>query len=456
MAFTVEGLHLPLKLPIDSFTPAELPDLTPQLLLNLEAAGYGPPTPLQRHTVPVAFAARDLLVMGATHGTGLTVSLLLPIVGRLALDPRAVAAQTAADGASRPRALVLAADREGATHALDVARELARRTPLRCALACGGIQLEDTLAELAAGVDVLVATAGGAIALLERGRLALDAVSILALLDADALLDGGFEGAARRLLLAEKMPPPCAAQCFRAAQFGRRAIRPMRNSACAFLSDARPLLAPRRAQRQTLVSCAALSAPLRALLGETMRADPVHVTAPAAWRAACVRPLVEQRLEFAEEGRQQPRLAEVVGKPPPGLCVVVCASRRRCEMVAFALQGEGVEALAFAHEKMKPKERHAALEPFTAARARVLVTTDAALRGLELRRVHHVVGFDMPPTMEAYADRMQCVGRAGHTGVLTTMVTDQVRRDALAELVELLRATRADVPRWAEGMARAL
>ena len=450
MAFTVEGLHLPLKLPIDSFTPAELPDLTPQLLLNLEAAGYGPPTPLQRHTVPVAFAARDLLVMGATHGTGLTVSLLLPIVGRLALDPRAVAAKTAADGASRPRALVLAADREGATHALDVARELARRTPLRCALACGGIQLEDTLAELAAGVDVLVATAGGAIALLERGRLALDAVSILALLDADALLDGGFEGAARRLLLAEKMPPPCA------AQFGRRAIRPPRNSACALLSDARPLLAPRRAQRQTLVSCAALSAPLRALLGETMRADPVHVTAPAAWRAACVRPLVEQRLEFAEEGRQQPRLAEVVGKPPPGLCVVVCASRRRCEMVAFALQGEGVEALAFAHEKMKPKERHAALEPFTAARARVLVTTDAALRGLELRRVHHVVGFDMPPTMEAYADRMQCVGCAGHTGVLTTMVTDQVRRDALAELVELLRATRADVPRWAEGMARAL
>ena len=58
--------------------------------------------------------------------------------------------------------------------------------------------------------------------------------------------------------------------------------------------------------------------------------------------------------------------------------------------------------------------------------------------------------------MEAYADRMQCVGCAGHTGVLTTMVTDQVRRDALAELLALLRATRADVPRWAEGMARAL
>ena len=253
MAFTVEGLHLPLKLPIDSFTPAELPDLTPQLLLNLEAAGYGPPTPLQRHTVPVAFAARDLLVMGATHGTGLTVSLLLPIVGRLALDPRAVAAQTAADGASRPRALVLAADREGATHALDVARELARRTPLRCALACGGIQLEDTLAELAAGVDVLVATAGGAIALLERGRLALDAVSILALLDADALLDGGFEGAARRLLLAEKMPPPCAAQSaaaqlFRAAQFGRRAIRRARSSLTPALSS---LLAGRSGRRSS-------------------------------------------------------------------------------------------------------------------------------------------------------------------------------------------------------------
>ena len=96
MAFTVEGLHLPLKLPIDSFTPAELPDLTPQLLLNLEAAGYGPPTPLQRHTVPVAFAARDLLGMGATHGTGRTVSLLLPIVGRPAPYPPPVPAHHAA------------------------------------------------------------------------------------------------------------------------------------------------------------------------------------------------------------------------------------------------------------------------------------------------------------------------------------------------------------------------
>ena len=130
-------------------------------------------------------------------------------------------------------------------------------------------------------------------------------------------------------------------------------------------------------------------------------------------------------------------------------------------MVAFALQGEGVEALAYAHEKMKPKERQVALEPFTSARTRVLVTTDAALKGLEdlfLKglRVRHVVGFDMPLTMEAYADRMQCVGRAGHTGVLTTIVTDQVRRDALAELVALLHSTRANVPRWAEGMARAL
>ena len=111
--------------------------------------------------------------------------------------------------------------------------------------------------------EAAVATAGGAIALLERGRLALDAVSILALLDADALLDGGFEGAARRLLLAEKMPPPCAAQFGRratrpprnsAAQFGRRATRRARDSACAARREVFVCLSDGRSRPAALAS----------------------------------------------------------------------------------------------------------------------------------------------------------------------------------------------------------
>ena len=236
MAFTVEGLHLPLKLPIDSFTPAELPDLTPQLLLNLEAAGYGPPTPLQRHTVPVAFAARDLLVMGATHGTGLTVSLLLPIVGRLARDPRAVAAQRAADGASRPRALVLAADREGATHALDVARELARRTPLR-ALACGGIQSRtrspssppaSTSSSRRRAARSRSSSAGGS-----RSTRCRSSRSSTPTPSSTAASRAPRAGCSSPRRCRRRAPRNASApRNSAAAQFGRRAIRPPRNSAC--------------------------------------------------------------------------------------------------------------------------------------------------------------------------------------------------------------------------------
>ena len=203
-----QGTDLPLSMPIASFGPSDLPQLSAQLLENLKLAGHEAPTPLQRHVVPIALAGRDALIVGAGRDSQ-AASLLLPVVARLMLDPRALPAKSGG-----LRAVVLATTREAASRTVQEARQLVLRTPLRCTLACGGTPVDETLAELSAGVELLVApsnspssnpsrkplsagvellvaTPGRLVDLVERGRAVLGGLKVLALLEVDRLLDLG-------------------------------------------------------------------------------------------------------------------------------------------------------------------------------------------------------------------------------------------------------------------------
>ena len=218
-----QGTDLPLSMPIASFGPSDLPQLSAQLLENLKLAGHEAPTPLQRHVVPIALAGRDALIVGAGRDSQ-AASLLLPVVARLMLDPRALPAKSGG-----LRAVVLAPTREAASRTVQEARQLVLRTPLRCTLACGGTPVDETLAELSAGVELpvapsrspssdpspkplsagvelLVATPGRLVDLVERGRAVLGGLKVLALLEVDRLLDLGFEPQLRRLLLLQANP----------------------------------------------------------------------------------------------------------------------------------------------------------------------------------------------------------------------------------------------------------
>ena len=197
-----QGTDLPLSMPIASFGPSDLPQLSAQLLENLKLAGHEAPTPLQRHVVPIALAGRDALIVGAGRDSQ-AASLLLPVVARLMLDPRALPAKSGG-----LRAVVLAPTREAASRTVQEARQLVLRTPLRCTLACGGTPVDETLAELSAGVELLVATPGRLVDLVERGRAVLGGLKVLALLEVDRLLDLGFEPQLRRLLLLQANPNP--------------------------------------------------------------------------------------------------------------------------------------------------------------------------------------------------------------------------------------------------------
>ena len=446
-----QGTDLPLSMPIASFDPSDLPQLSAQLLENLKLAGHEAPTPLQRHVVPVALAGRDALIVGAGRDSQ-AASLLLPVVARLMLDPRALPAKSGG-----LRAVVLAPTREAASRTVQEARQLVLRTPLRCTLACGGTPLDETLAELSAGVELLVATPGRLVDLVERGRAVLGGVKVLALLEVDRLLDLGFEPQLRRLLLLQGLPSAH--------------------------------------ERQTLLGCAVKPPDLQRRLPELARGDmvQVRVTGSAAVHAGCRNVLVEQRVVYAEERDKQPELGKLVRRTGEGLTVVVCSTRRRCEMVAYLLQGEGLTALV-QPDRLKPKEREAALqacatganpdpEPdppdpnansnpdpnpnpnpdqaFATGASRVLLVCDAGLAELNLPgllpglggRVSHVVGFDLPASMDDYAARVACTARGGRTGLLSTLIGENESKEALVQLMGLLRASDSEVPRWLEGQA---
>ena len=163
-------------------------------------------------------------------------------------------------------------------------------------------------------------------------------------------------------------------------------------------------------------------------------------------------------MRYAEERSKQAVVAEVV-RAVPGLVLVVAANRRACEVLGYFLRSEEIAAVEVNAEKgaKGSREREQALAAFAAGRAPVLVTTDSVLRtvGSELPPVKHVVSCDLPESMQEHSERLQFLGREGHTGRATTIIApENVGSPVLSELVDSLRASENDLPRWIEGMVK--
>lgn len=212
-----------------------------------------------------------------------------------------------------------------------------------------------------------------------------------------------------------------------------------------------------------MLSCAALSPAVQRVTSHLLRASSVRLTAPKPWLAAAKMPLARQAVVFADERSKQDALVGLLASPPKGgtaigfacLSLVACATRRQSEMVLFCLQGAGHAVSCLAHDRPKRAEKEQTLASFAAGATRVLVATDAALRavGAELCPVGHVISFDFPQNMNDYAHRLSYTARYGHTGHVSTIVTDSTPRQQIEALVEVLQRTGSEVPRWLEGMA---
>ncbi len=352
--------------------------LAQPLLAALSEQGYTSPTPIQAQAIPHALAGRDLLGCAQT-GTGKTAAFALPILHRLLSQPR----DTTRRGPVLPRALILSPTRELATQIADSFRVYGRHSGLTTAVIFGGVSQMHQERALRRGVDIVVATPGRLIDLLEQRIADLSGVNTFVLDEADRMLDMGF-------------------------------IKPIRRIAA---------LVP--TTRQTMLFSATLPREIMSL-AESLLRDPARVSVS---RAPAAEPRIEQSLYMVPRERKQHLLTHLLDAGSIERAVVFTKTKHGADRVAKRLHAGGIHAVAI-HGNKAQNQRTRALEAFRAGRARVLVATDVAARGLDVDGITHVFNYDLPMEPEAYVHRIGRTGRAGASGIAVSFC-DAEERDLL-------------------------
>ena len=328
---------------------------------TLARTGIEAPFAIQRLALPDALDGRDVLVQSPT-GSGKTLAFLLPIVERL--EP----------GDGRPAALVLAPTRELAGQIVAQARPLAAARGLSVAVAYGGVGIEPQVRAARRG-QLLVATPGRLLDLMERRAVSLARVRMLVLDEADRMLDMGFRPAVDRIVSATP------------------------------------------ADRQTLFFSATLGGEAGRLADAYTRRALRHEHAPTASPG----PRVEHRFVPLAHEAKVDRLVEALGEGDRGLTLVFVRTKRGADRLVKRLGAQGVEAVAL-HGNKSQNQRERALHRFESRRVDTLVATDVAARGIDVAGITHVVNFDAPEDRDGYVHRTGRTGRAGRDGVAITFV----------------------------------
>ncbi len=351
--------------------------LSQPVLRALAQKNYSQATPIQMQAIPTLLKGRDLLGIAQT-GTGKTAAFMLPSIDRL----------TAATRIPRPRAcrmLVLAPTRELASQIAESASAYSRFARLSVTTAFGGVPIGKQKRALERGVDVLVATPGRLIDLVEQGYLSLREVEILVLDEADQMLDLGFIHALRQIV---KWLPQ---------------------------------------QRQTLFFSATMPKAIKELADKFLT-DPAEVrVAPAATTAE----RVDQFVSFVQQSEKQALLTIMLraGFSERGnmeRVLIFTRTKHGADRVVKLLGGNGIAAAAIHGNKSQP-QREKALAAFRSGEIRILVATDIAARGIDVSGVSHVINFELPNVAEQYVHRIGRTARAGAAGVAIAYCAEDER-----------------------------
>lgn len=341
--------------------------LAAEVLGALAALGYEEPTPIQREAIPLVLAGHDLLGQAAT-GTGKTAAFALPIVERIATQGRR---------GTNPSALVLVPTRELAMQVSEAVYKYGNSCGTRVVPIYGGQHIGRQLDALRRGVDVVVATPGRAIDHVRRGSLALDAVDMVVLDEADEMLDMGFAEDLETIL--DAVPRP----------------------------------------RQTVLFSATMPPRIDAIARRHLN-DPQRVRITATPVAAGEAPKVRQAVYVVQRQHKAAALGRILDVESPGAAIVFCRTRGEVDTLTETLNGRGYRAEAL-HGGMDQAQRDRVMGRLRSGTAELLVATDVAARGLDVDVLTHVVNFDVPSAPEAYVHRIGRVGRAGREGVAITL-----------------------------------
>jgi superfamily II DNA/RNA helicase len=364
--------------------------LSDELLRAVDEAGYSEPTPIQASAIPSVLMMKDIIGIAQT-GTGKTASFVLPMIDILA------------HGRSRarmPRSLILEPTRELAAQVAENFTKYGKHHKLSMALLIGGVSMGDQIKALEKGVDVLIATPGRLMDLFERGNILLTGCSLLVIDEADRMLDMGFI-------------PDIEAICTKL---------------------------PR--QRQTLLFSATMPAPIKKLADRFLdNPKTIEVARPATTNTN-----IQQWLVPVAAADKRATLRSLLRQPEVRTAIVFCNRKTTVRELNKSLKRSGFRSGEI-HGDMEQPQRLAELELFKAGEVNILVASDVAARGLDIKGVSTVVNFDAPWHPDDYVHRIGRTGRAGATGTAYTFVTpDDAENIANVEKLTGQKIARLETP----------
>ena len=362
--------------------------LAEPLLHALDKLGLETPTPIQSRAIPVLLEGADLIAVAQT-GTGKTAAFMLPILHHLSgfraeRKPRRVGA------------LVLAPTRELAVQIHQAARDLGRSLRLNHALVLGGVNRGAQIRALSHGVDVLIATPGRLLDLIQDKKVDLRETGYLVLDEADRMLDMGF------------------------------------------VRDVRKIVAQLPGERQSLLFSATMPREVEKLARDLLH-DPERIDVTPKQVSA---DRIAQSVVFADGGRKRAILAHLLKQPEFGRSIVFTRTKHGANRVSQQLERAGIRAEAI-HGNKSQGARQRALEAFKTGRVGVLVATDIAARGVHIDSVTHVINFDIPVEAESYVHRIGRTARAGASGTAISLCSPAERSQLRA--IERLTKSRIDI-----------
>ncbi len=359
--------------------------LSAPLVRAVAAEGYSQPTPIQAQAIPHVLAGRDVLGCAQT-GTGKTAAFALPILHKLSLGGGAK---------GRLRCLVVTPTRELANQIGESFQTYGRESGLRHAVIFGGVGQDKQVAAVRRGIDVLVATPGRLLDLIQQRLVSLQSIEILVLDEADRMLDMGF------------------------------------------IRDVKKIIAAVPKQRQTLFFSATMPGEVQSLV-DAILTKPVRIeVAPVSTTAE----RVEQRLYHVGRDQKRPLIVDLLQDPAMRRVVVFTRTKNGANRLTKHLLTAKIGAEAI-HGNKSQNARERALDGFKTGQIRVLVATDIAARGIDVEEVTHVVNFELPNVPETYVHRIGRTGRAGAAGIAISLCDHEER----AYLRDIERTIRQQIP----------
>ncbi|KAL8153868.1 hypothetical protein V2J09_011628 [Rumex salicifolius] len=380
------------------FTSFEATGLPSEILREVRMAGFSSPTPIQAQSWPIALQGRDIVAVAKT-GSGKTLGYLIPgfvHLKRVHNNPQL-----------GPTVLVLSPTRELATQIQAEAVKFGKSSGISCACLYGGAPKGPQLNSLSRGIDIVVATPGRLNDILEMKRISLHQVSYLVLDEADRMLDMGFEPQIRKIV--NEVPN----------------------------------------RRQTLMYTATWPKEVRKIAADLL-ANPIQVNIGNVDELVANKSIT-QYIEVITPMEKQRRLEQILRSQEPGSKIIIfCATKRMCDMLARNISRQF--SAAAIHGDKSQADRDYVLSQFRSGSSPVLVATDVAARGLDVKDIKIVVNYDFPTGIEDYVHRIGRTGRAGASGEAYTFFCDQDSKYA-SDLVKILEGANQKVPQEVRDMA---